>query len=630
MSVIRHVVPAVPTPSDIDIAQSVEPLPITQISQALGIPDKYLLPYGTTRAKVHTDILKEFPTTTPDQFGNYVVVTAINPTPLGEGKSTTTIGLAQCLGAYLDKKCLACVRQPSQGPTFGVKGGAAGGGYSQVIPMDDFNLHGTGDIHAIGAAHNLLAAAIDVRVFHESSQSDDALFRRLTDELKKFSAIQEGRLAKLGITKRVPKDFTAEEKRAFARLDIDPATIMWRRVVDINDRFLRTITVGQGSEEKGMARASGFDITVASEVMAILALSKDLPDLRARLGQITVAKSRKGEPITAEDIGCAGAMAVLLKDSIHPTLMQTLEGTPVLVHCGPFGNIAQGNSSIVADDIALRLVGTDGFVLTEAGFGADMGCEKFFNLKCRASGLKPNAAVLVATCRALKYSGGCDVKDASKENHTALEKGLGNLTRHIQNVQSFGIPVVCVINKFTCDTEAEIDLVKKTALAAGAFDCVMSSHWAHGGAGATAASAALIAACKSSRSSPSAFRLLYPAELPLLAKIETIVTKIYHGKGIQFVSDEVKAKLEALQANDEISRYAICMAKTQYSFSHDPALKGAPTDFVVPIRDVKVNTGAKFVTVFAGDINTMPGLPTRPAFLDIDIDTKTGQVLGLS
>lgn len=390
---------------------------------------------------------------------------SITPTPLGEGKSTTTIGLVQALGAHLNKMAFACVRQPSQGPTFGIKGGAAGGGYSQVIPMDEFNLHLTGDIHAVTAANNLLAAAIDARIFHENTQTDKALFNRLCPAKKgvrNFAPVMLKRLEKLGIHKTNPNDLTPEEVSRFVRLDIDIDTITWQRVMDTNDRFLRKITIGQNPTEKGMERSAGFDIAVASEVMAVLALATDLKDMRERLGKMVVASSKAGDPITADDLGIGGALTVLMKDAIKPTLMQTLEGTPVLVHAGPFANIAHGNSSILADKIALKLAGSDdnlepGYVVTEAGFGADIGMEKFFNIKCRVSGLVPNAVVLVATVRALKmHGGGPDVVAGkplsdiyTQENLDILRKGCSNLVKHIQNVKKFGVPVVVAINKFT-------------------------------------------------------------------------------------------------------------------------------------------------------------------------------------
>lgn len=622
MSVIRRLKLKVPVPSDLDIAQSIVPLPIAEIAKAAGVLASELSPYGTTRAKVPLSILDRLQ---DKPSGKYVVVTGMSPTPLGEGKSTTVIGLAQSLGAFLNKKCFANIRQPSQGPTFGIKGGAAGGGYSQVIPMEEFNLHGTGDIHAISAANNLLAAAIDTRMFHENSQNDENLYKRLTNELKDFTPVMMRRLNKLGINKTDPKDLTPEERRRWARLDIDPATVSWRRVVDTNDRFLRQITVGQGKEEKGMTRTTGFDISVASEVMAILALSKDLADMRERFGRIQVAISKSGETVTAEDIGCAGAMGVLMKDAIEPTLMQTLEGTPVLVHAGPFGNIAHGNSSIVADRIALKLVGKDGYVLTEAGFGADMGCEKFLNIKCRTSKLAPDCAVIVATIRALKFHGGVDPSKAHLPNDSALRSGSSNLLRHVRNLNKFNVPVVVCINRFKNDTESELALVRDLCISqAGAFDVVLSNHWAEGGKGAQDAAAAVMRACNAPR---KPFKLLYPDEMPLKEKIATVCREIYGADGIELRGDSAK-KLADFEARG-YGKFPICMAKTQYSFSHDPTLKGAPTGFTVPIRDVRVSCGAGFVFPLCGEISTMPGLPTRPAYFLMDVDNK-GKIVGLS
>src|ERR1019366_3440684 len=452
-------------PSDIDIAQAATPIPIDKIAAETGILDEELELYGKNKAKVNLslrDRLKDVPN------GKYIVVTAITPTPLGEGKTTTTVGLSQALGAHLGKKVFTCVRQPSQGPTFGIKGGAAGGGYSQIIPMEDFNLHLTGDIHAITAANNLLAAAIDTRVFHESAQSDEALFERLCppakDGSRRFSPVMLRRLRKLGIEKTYPNDLTLEERSRFARLDIDPDTITWRRVTDTNDRMVRQITIGQGPEEKGHTRVTGFDIAVASEIMAILALATSLGDMRERLGRMVIGSSRKGEPVTADDLGIGGALTVLMKDTLMPNLMQTIEGTPAFVHAGPFANIAHGNSSIVADQLALKLVGPDGYVITESGFGADIGMEKFFNIKCRYSGLVPNCVVLVATIRALKMHGGGPKVTAgqplapayTEENLPLLEKGCANLAKMIQNAKRFGIPVVVAVNRFHHDTTAEI------------------------------------------------------------------------------------------------------------------------------------------------------------------------------
>ena len=481
----------VPVPTDIEIAQAQQPniKNVAKIAEEVGILPEELELYGNLKAKVRLEILERLKDV-PD--GKYIDVTAITPTPLGEGKSTTMVGLSEALGAHLGKNVFTCIRQPSQGPTFGIKGGAAGGGYSQVVPMEDFNLHLTGDIHAITAANNLLAAAIDTRMYHESRQSDEALFNRLCppakDGSRKFALPMLKRLKKLGIDKTDPNDLTEEERSRFVRLDIDPETLTWRRVVDINDRMLRGITIGQGPKESGFTRETGYDITVASEIMAILALTTDLADMRERFGNIVIATSKAGEAITAEDIGCAGAMTVLMKDAIMPTLMQTLEGTPAFVHAGPFANIAHGNSSIIADRIALKLAD---YVVTESGFGADIGMEKFFDIKCRYSGLIPNCVVMVATVRALKMHGGGPAVKAgaplapeyTEENLELLEAGLANLQAHIENAKRFGIPVVVAVNSFKDDTPAEVELVRKGAIAAGAEDAVVSRHWMEGGAG---------------------------------------------------------------------------------------------------------------------------------------------------
>jgi len=623
----------IPVPSDIDIAQAATPLPITQIAAEAGIlPDELEL-YGKSKAKVALSVrdrLKASPN------GKYVVVTAITPTPLGEGKTTTTVGLSQALGAYLGKKVFTNIRQPSQGPTFGIKGGAAGGGYSQIVPMEEFNLHLTGDIHAIIAANNLLAAAIDARMFHESTTDDRVLFDRLTpaskDGTRKFSAIMQRRLKKLGIDKTDPNALTPEERSRFARLDIDPSTITWRRVLDTNDRFLRQITVGQGPEEKGTTRSTGFDIAVASEIMAILALTTSLADMKERFGRMVIGSSRAGEPVTADDIGVTGALMVLMKDAIMPNLMQTIEGTPAFVHAGPFANIAHGNSSIVADQIALKLAGADGYVLTEAGFGADMGMEKFFNIKCRYSGLTPDCVVLVATIRALKMHGGGPkvvagkplAHEYTKENLDLLEKGCSNLIRHIGNARNFGIPVVVAVNRFKDDTPGEIELVKKLAKAAGAEDAVVSNHWAEGGAGAVELADAVVAACKQ----PSKFKFLYPLEMSIKDKIETIVREMYGGSGVEY-SPEAEEKI-AVYTRQGFDKLPICMAKTHLSISHDPNLKGAPSGFTVPVRDIRASVGAGFLYPLLGTMATMPGLSTRPGYYDIDLDTETGRIIGLS
>jgi len=621
-------------PSDIDIAQAAVPIPIADVALAAGILPHELEQYGSTKAKVRLSILDRLQS---NPNGNYVVVTAITPTPLGEGKTTTTVGLSQAMGAHMGKKVFTCVRQPSQGPTFGIKGGAAGGGYSQIIPMEDFNLHLTGDIHAITAANNLLAAAIDARMLHEREIiSDEVLFDRLCPPAKngarRFTPVMLRRLHKLGIAKTDPNELTLEERSRFARLDIDPDTITWRRVMDTNDRFLRGITVGQSPEEKGMTRATGFDITVASEIMAVLALTTSLADMRERLGRMVVGTNRKGEAVTSDDLGVGGALTVLMKDAIMPTLMQTLEGTPAFVHAGPFANIAHGNSSILADKIALKLVGKDGYVITEAGFGADMGFEKFCNIKCRESGLAPDCAVLVATVRALKMQGGGPKVVAGKplasvytaENLELLENGCANLVRHIENVRKSGIPVVVAVNRFSTDSDAEVALLRKIAVAAGAEDAVVSEHFSDGGAGAVALGEAVVAACQL----PNDFHFLYPAEASIKEKIECIARKIYGAAGVEY-SPEAEKKIE-LYTRQGFDKLPVCMAKTQYSLSHDPELKGAPTGFIVPIRDIRASAGAGFVYPLLGKMSTMPGLSPRPGYYEIDIDARTGRVIGLS
>ncbi|KAL8214288.1 hypothetical protein R6Q57_003737 [Mikania cordata] len=622
-----------PVPTDIDIANSVEPQHISVIARKLNLnPNHYDL-YGKYKAKVLLPVIDELKGT---KDGFYVVVGGITPTPLGEGKSTTTVGLCQALGAFLDKEVVTTLRQPSQGPTFGIKGGAAGGGYSQVIPMDEFNLHLTGDIHAITAANNLLAAAIDTRMFHESTQSDNALFNRLCAPNKKgyqrFNDVMYKRLKKLGITKVKPEDLTLEEVKRFARLDIDPETITWRRVMDVSDRFLRKITVGQGLDEKGMARETGFDISVASEIMAVLALTTSLADMRHRLGKMVIGNSRDGEPVTADDLGVGGALSVLMKDAINPTLMQTLEGTPVFVHAGPFANIAHGSSSIIADKIALKLVGPGGFVVTEAGFGSDIGIEKFMNIKCRYSGLRPQCAIIVATIRALKMHGGGPPVIAGKpldpvyvtENVALVEAGCTNLARHIRCTKAYGVNVVVAVNEFSTDTDAEIAAVRSAALAAGAYDAVLCTHHAHGGKGAINLGIAVQKACESATGS---FNFLYPLDASIEDKIEAIATS-YGACGVEY-SKQAKKQIK-MYTKQGFSGLPICMAKTQYSFSDNPAAKGAPTGFVLPIRDVRASIGAGFIYPLVGTMSTMPGLPTRPCFYDIDLDTATGKVKGLS
>ncbi|XP_032036373.1 C-1-tetrahydrofolate synthase, cytoplasmic isoform X1 [Hylobates moloch] len=620
-----------PVPSDIDISRSCKPKPIGKLAREIGLLSEEVELYGETKAKVLLSALERLKHR-PD--GKYVVVTGITPTPLGEGKSTTTIGLVQALGAHLYQNVFACVRQPSQGPTFGIKGGAAGGGYSQVIPMEEFNLHLTGDIHAITAANNLVAAAIDARIFHELTQTDKALFNRLVPSVngvRKFSDIQIRRLKRLGIEKTDPTTLTDEEINRFARLDIDPETITWQRVLDTNDRFLRKITIGQAPTEKGHTRTAQFDISVASEIMAVLALTTSLEDMRDRLGKMVVASSKKGEPVSAEDLGVSGALTVLMKDAIKPNLMQTLEGTPVFVHAGPFANIAHGNSSIIADRIALKLVGPEGFVVTEAGFGADIGMEKFFNIKCRYSGLCPHVVVLVATVRALKMHGGGPTVTAGlplpkayiEENLELVEKGFSNLKKQLENARMFGIPVVVAVNAFKTDTEAELDLISRLSREHGAFDAVKCTHWAEGGKGALA----LAQAVQRAAQAPSSFQLLYDLKLPVEDKIRIIAQKIYGADDIELLPEaQHKAEVYTKQG---FGNLPICMAKTHLSLSHNPEQKGVPTGFVLPIRDIRASIGAGFLYPLVGTMSTMPGLPTRPCFYDIDLDPETEQVNGL-
>jgi len=629
--------PVSPVPSDIAIAQSIIPIHIREIAKAAGIKEEELEYYGNAKAKVNLKILLRLKNV---ENGYYVVVTGINPTPLGEGKSTTTIGIAQALG-YLNKMSFANIRQPSQGPTFGIKGGAAGGGYSQVIPMEEFNLHLTGDIHAITASHNLVAAQIDTRIFHEATQKDEALWNRLCPEDKKtkkreFTPIMIRRLKKLGIEKTNPADLTSEEISRFVRLDADPNQILWNRVLDTSDRFLRNITIGQGPEEKGMERKTAFDMSVASEIMAILALTNSAKDMRERVGRMVVANSRSNEAVTCEDFGVAGAVAVLMKDTIKPNLMQTLEGTPVFVHAGPFANIAHGNSSILADQIALKLAGKDGFVVTEAGFGADIGAEKFFNIKCRYSGLNPDIAVIVCTVRALKMHGGGPTvtpgiplpKEYLEENIELVAEGTKNLEVHIRNCKKFGVGVVVAVNKFNTDTDKEIEIIKQRAIEAGADSAVLATHWAEGGAGAVELAKAVITACEKQRQNKSQFKFLYDTHsLSIKEKIATIVKEIYGGDGVTF-SELAEKKIETF-TKWGFDKLPICMAKTHLSLSHDPALKGAPKGFTLPVQDIRASVGAGFLYALCGEIRTIPGLPTRPNFYDIDLDDD-GNVLGLS
>ena len=586
-------------PSDIEIAQAADIRPIKEIAAKLGLSEDDLDLFGKYKAKVHLDVIEKFK---DRPQGKYIDVTAITPTPLGEGKTTTTVGLVQAMGSVLGKNVMACIRQPSMGPTFNIKGGAAGGGYSQIIPMEDFNLHLTGDIHAISVAHNLVAAAIDTRMFHESRQSDEGL-----------------------------------KKRGVTRIDIDPATITWNRIVDVCDRVLRRIKVGLGKEEATLAdgspspifpRETGFDIAVSSELMAILALATSLRDLRERVGRVVIGLDKKGNPVNLEQIGVAGAVTVLLKDALMPNLMQTLEGQPAFVHAGPFANIAHGNSSIVADQIALRVAD---YVVTESGFGADIGMEKFFNIKCRYSGLIPNVVVLVATVRALKMHGGGPKvtpgapldKAYTEENLDLLEKGLGNLGVHIKNVLRFGIPVVVCVNGFATDTAAEMEMVRKYAEGEGAYAAVKSTHWADGGKGAAALAEAVVGACEQ----PSHFQFLYPLEWSIKQKIEHIAKEIYGADGVTY-EPLAEQQIEAYERAG-FGKLPICMAKTHLSLSHVPDWKGVPKGFTVPVREVRASVGAGFIYPLLGQMSTMPGLATRPAFMDIDIDLETGKIKGL-
>ncbi|MBN1203044.1 MAG: formate--tetrahydrofolate ligase [Anaerolineae bacterium] len=582
-------------PNDLEIAQAADVRPILEIAARLGLTQDDLDLYGNYKAKVHLSVLEKFK---GRPNGKYIDVTAITPTPLGEGKTTTTVGLTQALG-LLGHNAVTCIRQPSMGPTFGIKGGAAGGGYSQIIPMEDFNLHLTGDIHAISVAHNLVAAAIDTRMYHESRQSDEAL-----------------------------------ERRGVTRLDIDPETLTWNRVIDVCDRSLRDIQVGfnddklrDGSPSPIFPRQTGYDITVASELMAILALTTGLKDLRERVGRVVIGTSRAGTPVTLEDLGVAGAVTVLMKDTLMPNLMQTLEGQPAFVHAGPFANIAHGNSSILADMIALKL---GDYVVTESGFGADIGMEKFFDIKCRYSGLVPHAVVLVATIRALKMHGGgpqvspgAPLDEAyTTENLELLEAGGPNLAHHIQIARKFGVPVIVAVNRFATDTGAEIALVRRIAAQAGAEAAVMADHWARGGEGALELAKAVVAACEK----PNHFEFLYPLDLPIKDKIEIIAREVYGAGGVEY--DELADRQISQYEAAGFGKLPICMAKTHLSLSHNPALKGVPTGFIIPVREVRASVGAGFVYPLLGEMSTMPGLPTRPAFMNIDID-EDGKVVGL-
>lgn len=629
-----------PVPSDIEISRRQQPKHIEQVAEELGIHPSEVELYGHYKAKISPKVLQRLES---NENGKYILVAGITPTPLGEGKSTTTMGLVQALTAHLKKPSIANVRQPSMGPTFGVKGGAAGGGYAQVIPMDEFNLHLTGDIHAISAANNLLAAAIDTRMFHENTQKKDATFYNrlipLKKGVRKFTKSMLNRLEKLGINKTNPDDLTAEEIKKFARLNINPETITIKRVVDVNDRMLRQITIGQAPTEKGQVRSTGFDITVASELMAILALSRDLKDMRERVGRIVVGANESNEPVTVEDIGCAGAITALLKDAIKPNLMQSLEGTPVLVHAGPFANISIGASSVIADRVALKLVGKPrnapegtkpGYVVTEAGFDFTMGGERFFNIKCRASGLTPNAVVLVATVRALKLHGGApDVKpgqalpaEYTQENVDLVAKGVANLCKQIENARSFGVPVVVAINKFETDTDAEIEVIRNAAKEAGAYDAVSTNHWAEGGKGAIELANAVINAAEE----PANFEFLYNVDQTVEEKLKTIVQKMYGGAEIEILP-EAQKKID-LYNSQGFGNLPICIAKTQYSLSHDAKLKNVPTGFTFPIRDVRASVGAGYLYALAAEIQTIPGLSTHAGYMNVEVNEE-GEIEGL-
>ncbi len=544
--------------TDIEIAQSYKMKPITEIAEKVGIPEDYLEAYGRYKAKIDTAFLKN--ETRKD--GKLVLVTAINPTPAGEGKTTTTIGLADALNA-MGKKTVVALREPSLGPVFGVKGGATGGGYAQVVPMEDINLHFTGDFHAIGAANNLLCAMLDNHIYQGNA------------------------------------------------LKINPETITIKRCVDMNDRQLRQITDGLGGRFNGVPRSDGFEITVASEVMAVFCLAESLSDLKNRLAKITVGYTYDRKPVTAGDLKAQGAMTALLKDALKPNLVQTMEGTPAIIHGGPFANIAHGCNSVIATKTALKL---GDYCITEAGFGADLGAEKFLDIKCVAAGLKPSAVVLVATVRALKFHGGVKKEDLNAENLEALEKGMPNLIRHVENLTKvYKSPTVVAINEFPTDTEAEIELVDESCKKLG-VNVVRSSMWANGGKGGEKLAEEVVELCENDNDFTCAYDLAEPIE----QKIVDLTQKIYGGDGVEF-SDEAKAKIEILEKQG-YGNLPICVAKTQYSFSDDATLLGAPKGFNIHVRDVKVSSGAGFIVVYTGTVMTMPGLPKIPAAENIDVD----------
>lgn len=552
------------------------PIKISKIAKSIGIKESELAPYGSYKAKIDLSILERIKNR---PLGKYVLVTAMTPTPLGEGKTVTTIGLSMALNR-IGKKTICCIRQPSMGPVFGIKGGGGGGGSACIVPLEDLNLHFTGDIHAVGAANNLLSAFLDNSLYKKGNP-----------------------------------------------LNINPNTITWRRVVDISDRLLRRVKVGFNDENKGGLHDTGFDITVASEVMAILALAYSLEDLRSRLGKIVVAEDNTERPVTAEDLKVAGAMCVLLKDAIKPNLAQTVENTPAIIHAGPFANIAHGNSSILADEIALRLAD---FVVTEAGFGADCGAEKFFDIKCRYSGLEPSAVVIVCSIRALKMHSGRFNVVAGKpldnglinENLEAIEEGICNLEKHIENIGFFGLPCIVAINRFKTDTQREIELVKQKAKAAGAKDCVVSEVWTNGSRGGIELAKAVMKASRQKHN----FKPLYPLEMPIEEKIKTIATKIYGAKDVRYEQGALEKIAKFTKRGYD--KFPICMAKTHLSLSHEPSLKGRPMDFTLPIRDIRASVGAGFLYPLCGEIQTMPSLPSHPLGEKMDVD-KDGNITGL-
>lgn len=553
--------------SDIDIARKATMKPINEVAEKLQIPESAIIAYGKTKAKIDPEYL----TTLSDRpDGKLILVTAITPTPAGEGKTTTSVGLTDGL-SRIGKKSIVCLREPSLGPCFGMKGGAAGGGYAQVVPMEDINLHFTGDFHAIGAAHNLLSALLDNHIHWGNS------------------------------------------------LEIDARRVQWKRVIDMNDRALRNITAGLGGPGNGFPRQDGYDITVASEIMAIFCLSNDLEDLKARLNKIVVAYTRDNKPILASEIKGIGAMAVLLKDALAPNLVQTLENNPAIIHGGPFANIAHGCNSVIATKAGLKMAD---YVVTEAGFGADLGAEKFFNIKCRSAGLNPDAAVIVATVRALKMHGGVAKDELSIENVEAANEGCSNLVRHIENVKSFGVPVVVAINRFITDTDAEIAIIKKVAEANGvkAIEC---THWSDGGAGTEELAHEVVALVDDGHAN---FAPLYADEMPIWDKVRTIATRLYRADDI-IADKKIRDQIQNLQ-DSGYGHFPVCIAKSQYSFSTDPNLKGAPDNHVMAIREVRLSAGAGFIVVVCGDIMTMPGLPRVPAANNIDINAS-GEVVGL-